>query len=333
MTSKSALWAKVKPDGRGADVSPSLSARALPCVHEGAVIEWCKSCGPSEERHVRDCDVHERCTRSTVGPAVRGCDRCPDYAAGADGGADSPHSSGRVSIPEPPRLDLRPTSRTAVVTVAVGEVGRELLAASGPAMARFARRVGADFVVLDWPGHPAWPMSAKFAIPRALDHYERIVYADADVLFRPGCVNPFDLCGPTEFGACDELPWQLLDPYRRHGVLTNYERTRRETGLAAEAVPPWYFNLGVYVASAEHRPLLDAPTVPVRPYHCGEQDLINARVLAAGTPVRLLDRRANWQNWTDAGFRHAPADAVLHWSGGGHDRTRRVADMRERANS
>lgn len=53
-----------------------VSRRALPCVHEGAVVEYA-ACG-SEHRHVRDCERHdEPCTR---GPSrVRSCQACPDY--------------------------------------------------------------------------------------------------------------------------------------------------------------------------------------------------------------------------------------------------------------
>lgn len=55
---------------------PAPPPRSLPCVHEGAVIEYA-ACG-SELRHVRDCDRHDRCTR---GPSkVQSCRTCPDYA-------------------------------------------------------------------------------------------------------------------------------------------------------------------------------------------------------------------------------------------------------------
>lgn len=52
--------------------------RSLPCIHEGAVLEWC-TCN-DEAKHVRDCDKHERCTR---GPGkLRSCATCSDYDAG-----------------------------------------------------------------------------------------------------------------------------------------------------------------------------------------------------------------------------------------------------------
>lgn len=68
----------VLPPARKA-ARPAPVRLSLPCVHEGAVLEWCQSCGPNEGRHVRDCDLHDRCTRGYVGPAVQACERCPDY--------------------------------------------------------------------------------------------------------------------------------------------------------------------------------------------------------------------------------------------------------------
>lgn len=58
------------PRGRGPGVR-------LPCDHEGAVLEWAP-CG-SELRHVRDCDVHDRCCRGPTNGAVKSCQGCTDY--------------------------------------------------------------------------------------------------------------------------------------------------------------------------------------------------------------------------------------------------------------
>lgn len=53
----------------------------LPCIHEGAVLEYCKSRHGelAEARHVRDCDIHEKCTRGFVSNLVQSCSKCPDY--------------------------------------------------------------------------------------------------------------------------------------------------------------------------------------------------------------------------------------------------------------
>ena len=56
--------------------------RSLPCIHEGAVLEWCTTC-QGDGKHVRDCDVHERCTRGLVSEKVRSCTTCADYQSPA----------------------------------------------------------------------------------------------------------------------------------------------------------------------------------------------------------------------------------------------------------
>lgn len=55
----------------------------LPCIHEGAILEHCHSRhgGLAEARHVRDCDIYEKCTRGFVSNRVTWCGRCPDYKA------------------------------------------------------------------------------------------------------------------------------------------------------------------------------------------------------------------------------------------------------------
>lgn len=59
-------------------------AISLPCVHEGAVLEWCNTCpAGGEMRHIRDCDKHGRCTRGDWSPLVKSCSSCSDYDSGA----------------------------------------------------------------------------------------------------------------------------------------------------------------------------------------------------------------------------------------------------------
>jgi hypothetical protein len=78
----SSLGSPVVRVQRIGDPAPQVQTPAphpLPCIHEGAVLEWCNTCS-GELRHVRDCDLHERCTRGVVGETVRSCATCGDYA-------------------------------------------------------------------------------------------------------------------------------------------------------------------------------------------------------------------------------------------------------------
>lgn len=58
---------------------PPPPRHVLPCVHEGAILEFCTTKCRQEARHVRDCDIHDRCTRIKVGSKLHNCEHCPDY--------------------------------------------------------------------------------------------------------------------------------------------------------------------------------------------------------------------------------------------------------------
>jgi hypothetical protein len=224
-------------------------------------------------------------------------------------------------------MTLGSPTRKALVTVAAGQRGRELLAVSRPLMERYAARVGADFLVLDWPGHPDWPMSCKYAIATVLEHYDRLAYVDADVILPPGCVDLFAACPEGAFGAVDELPWHLRHP--RHGILRHYRAFRQAHGFPDLPEPPYYLNCGVFVASKHHAPWLLPPRYALEVHNLSEQHHTNAALLASGAWVYPLPEICNHQHWTDHNFRNAPPDAVLHLSGMAH--APRLALMRRLA--
>lgn len=215
----------------------------------------------------------------------------------------------RVIVPQPPALDLLPTRPRALVTVVVGEQFREVFRLTGPYMREYADRVDADLVVLDWPGVPDWPLSAKFAVARTLDTYDRIAYVDADVLLRPTAVDLFDQCGPEEFGAYDELPDKPPADGADH--LSKLALVRSDLGRHPVA-DHRYVNSGVFVCPQRYGPLLLPPAVPLTVHHGAEECFTNVQLADHGAEVRPLDRRANWMWWYDR-FAQAPPDAVLHW--------------------
>lgn len=238
-----------------------------------------------------------------------------------------------IPIPEPPPLDLTTKHSRAIVTVATGEYGRAMLEISGPLMERYAARVGADFVVSDWPGVESWPMSAKYGAWRALDHYERIVYFDADVILRPAAVNLFDACEPDEVGAFNELEFHKKNP--QHRVERHFRSLRELMGFPHRPVD-CYVNCGVVVVPKSQQCLLSPPAA-IPPYHCAEQDLFNARLQAGRAEgcvkFRNIERKCNWQHWLDHKFKRAPADAVLHFSGMDWEPLVRLDRMRDVANA
>lgn len=303
--------------------------KPLPCIYLGEPTGREVECPSCENRKVRlktmTCAIHGECLPAKQVKGVKSCVDCAEKVE-----RQPPRPPG-IIVPQPPPLNLTPLHSRAVVTVVVGDEAEQCFATSGPYMRNYADEHGADFVVLRWDGNPNWPMSAKFAIATALDHYERIAYVDADVLLRPGCFDLFDACNPDEFGAVDELAHHRSQP--QHGLEKSHLQFRRDMGFRDVPYLPWYLNLGVMVVPKMYRDLLLPPTQPIVKSHAAEQDHTNAKLLDAfldgKAKVRLIDRRANWQNWTDAGFKSATPDAILHWSGAGKNRVKRDVEMAE----
>ena len=215
-----------------------------------------------------------------------------------------------IRFRNPKPLTLTPARPIAVVTAATGKRGRELLEVSGPLMQAYATRLGADFVTLT-KRHPSYALSVKWGIRRVLEHYERIVFLDADILVPTDAPNLFDLCRVSNIGASDELPWLTMANPK---VLDEYQWVR--TGQGKQRVPcSQYFNSGVIVASRYHADLFGPPPGPAPVHHCLEQHWWNARLYDTATPVTVLPREANWQWWTDREFKVAPPNAMLHFSG------------------
>lgn len=239
--------------------------------------------------------------------------------------------AGMVVVPEAPPLAIITRRDRALVTVGFGVNAQRMLAVTQPYMEAYARRVGADFVLLDWPGHPRWPMSAKFGIWRVLEHYSRLAYVDADILLRETALNLFDACEEHEFGAVDN--WPDIAEFDFSNIKVGYKDFREEYGFK-DAPIPWYLSAGVMVVPHHAARLLKRPTKPILATHYHEQHLVNARVLDAylsnELKVSLLDRRCNWQIWHDKKFATAPQEAILHWAGRAPDnRLGRVAEIHE----
>lgn len=55
---------------------------SLPCINEGAILEFCPTCKGGENRHVRDCAVHDKCTYEYVSDIVMNCKKCKTEGLG-----------------------------------------------------------------------------------------------------------------------------------------------------------------------------------------------------------------------------------------------------------
>jgi hypothetical protein len=146
------------------------------------------------------------------------------------------------------------SSPRVVVTASVGANFSEMGRITQPLMQRYAGRCGADFFVIAEPllaqrvGLP--PRYEKFQLYDLLERYERVLFLDNDILVSPDAPNVFDLVPDGVFAASSE------ETFSR--VRLDIELTQQALGAIDWRSP--YFNTGVMVASAGHRPLFD----PVR---------------------------------------------------------------------
>lgn len=228
--------------------------------------------------------------------------------------------------PGPITIPITPVRPRAVVTVASGDKGEELLAISEPSLAAYAERCGADYIVLHPPLNQRFPLAAKWHVAGVLDHYERIAFIDADVLVPPSAGNIFDAVPRGAFGIVDELRYVLRG---WPGLVAGYQRFREGQGLG-RAFVPHYLNSGVYVAERSHKAALAAPVKPCHVDHCIEQHQLNAMLDTLGVPVHLLPERWNFQWWPRQSFDGATPDALLHFSAI-FDHGERVQRMRDAA--
>lgn len=196
-----------------------------------------------------------------------------------------------------------PASRTAVVTLSVGPVGRALLAVSGPVFAAYAARVGADYVVIEGPDDVPYPVGVKFAIRDLLADggYERALFFDADAILDRNCPDLFALVPPGHVGIHDDAPFLQDKSWVQPAMERLYasQGWDQPSGDGQKPLPPpnTVYNTGVVVLD---RAVRDAFLLPPSPYpagHLGEQNLVNANIARMDLPVSRLPIGLNFQWW------------------------------------
>jgi predicted O-methyltransferase YrrM len=148
-----------------------------------------------------------------------------------------------------------------------------------PSQREYARRIGADFRILDKRiyQHPHYD---KWQLLNLLDEYDRLLYLDCDVIIRSDCPNLFELVPEECIGGENEL---LSFPNQAHHFATFIDRM----GMAP--VPcRFYVNGGVFVASSCHRNLFRPPEAELTDLPWPEQSHFNARLHVEKIPVYLL---------------------------------------------
>lgn len=184
-----------------------------------------------------------------------------------------------------------------ILTIAIGEKYAALGAVTHPTIARYAARIGADFVVIrEQKISRTTPHWEKFQIFDFLGEYDRVLFLDSDLIIRADCPDLFALVPETHIGAVDEASYAMRDVARimcdvavAYGVPpTELDFVSTKSNSVGGGS---YFNTGVMVVSREHRPLFRKPEREVN--HFFEQSYLNLMFVREHTPMFALDPRFN----------------------------------------
>ncbi|MFA6285808.1 MAG: glycosyltransferase [Opitutaceae bacterium] len=207
--------------------------------------------------------------------------------------------------------------RKALITLAVGEVPEARW--SHPLFRAYARKHGFDFIVLDqWKIRRWWPLNRrkrshfeKLQMHELLAAYDRIIYLDGDILISPDCPDLTTLVPVGHLGAiADE---RGPDSWRRRKELADAQAKLGKISRAEEL----YFNCGVLILSACHRPLLD-PHNRWPAVRWPEQTGINYYARKYNVPVAYLDETYNYMpvvggDWQEQASRLSAR--LVHYAG------------------
>ena len=173
------------------------------------------------------------------------------------------------------------SERRLIFTIISGEFHRFLGKLTHPQMAAYAKRVGAEFRVVEVPAERAsaccWE---KYQIVKLLREFDRVLYLDTDVFVKDGAEDIFAVVPKDRFGAFNEIPnmTEFLNMI--------YEAFLREIGVNGKAAGPYlkapYFNAGVMLASRGQESAFLYPGHPAAFEHdwdyYGDQSTMNFNV-------------------------------------------------------
>jgi lipopolysaccharide biosynthesis glycosyltransferase len=141
-----------------------------------------------------------------------------------------------------------------------------------------------DLNVLKWRRRNRNVHLEKFQIFDLLGSFNRLVYIDADVLIHPEAPNIFEHVPATHLGVVNE---QLRHEAEKR--IEEWNLMQRRLGPLGIS-PTCYFNAGVMVTSARHRPMFDYRNRSFAAGRWPDQNTLNYAAVAMQMPIQ-------WMGW------------------------------------
>ena len=160
-------------------------------------------------------------------------------------------------------------SKNLILMIAVGDTYKKIAEYTHPIIEQYAKRIGADFIVVK-ESQCSTPHWEKFlAIYNYLNKYERILYLDTDVIIRNDCPDLFKIVPSNKLALFNEMPFTNQRNQSLYEACKEYNIT----------LPKWngkYYNTGVMLIPRHFKQLFKKPDKEAFNFY--EQGYLNAHI-------------------------------------------------------
>jgi lipopolysaccharide biosynthesis glycosyltransferase len=146
------------------------------------------------------------------------------------------------------------TRDRAVVTLCIGDTANEFATYTHPAMAQYAEKVGADFIVYDTakikfrgPKQFNPILFEKYQVYDTLADHDRVLFLDTDILVTPEAPDIFEVVPEDAVGGVFED--FCSEQEHRRSLIRKVQEALGDVGWTEG-----FMNSGAFVVSKQHRP-------------------------------------------------------------------------------
>jgi hypothetical protein len=250
------------------------------------------------------------------------CEKCQSVTY-SESGVDrckvcrwQPHN--KISLPTIVRLKdeepYTPTQPLAVVTLAVGQKTIDVHAITGTQMQRYAERCDADYHAILDDQCPRYPLANKFRLANLTQHYDRVLFLDADVWIKPDVPNIFETLPAGSVWMHPDRTMQSDPDY----LISTYASVAQQQQVEPIADFACY-NTGVVLFDREHRDMWTAMPLPSPTSHLTEQIWVEYMLRRLAIPVQSMPTVWNTQYWFSRFIDHEPAAYFVHLAACPHE--------------
>ena len=203
-------------------------------------------------------------------------------------------------------------SDRAVVVIDIGEGFKNISSMTRPTVESYAKKIGADFVVIDKMKYAKkYATFEKVQIKELLNKYRRILYLDLDLIVRSDCPDLFE-----------EVPYEKVGVYNEGKYMDAQGVMAKACKYYKMKIPKWerqFYNAGVFVVSRLHRDLFhftgDEPVEFGKDFKYYDQPYFNLRIFNSNHKIHELSYKFNRMSTLDKHTgEHRLSSYIVHYA-------------------